>query len=98
MPIKLVMDVHSIQPSVEGNVLNELRMLPCAHDPDRRPQGALLDQLYRIGRVEFRELLLEVTVDIPGIVILRSVLEGNEFVATTVGGNELEFRSLVVEA
>src|ERR1700745_710759 len=97
LPVNFVSDVNGIQSGVQRDVLYKLRLLPMAGDPDGRTKRPSLHDFDRIRLVELCEVVFEIRVDIPGIVVLGCVFESDEFVSTTVRRNLFEVRLLVKE-
>jgi hypothetical protein len=75
VPIDVIGYVDTIEIRVKADVLNEFGVLPRTNDPDRGPNRSLLDQLNGVGFIQNRNVLLEVGVDVPCVVVFRSVLE-----------------------
>src|SRR5579862_5576605 len=68
-----------------------------AGDPDGCANGPSLDDFDGIRLVELCEMLFEISVDIPCIVVLGGVFEADEFVPTTIWRDLFEVRVLVVK-
>ena len=98
VPVDLIANINTIETGVKRNVLDELGLLPVPNDPNRGTNRPFFDDLNRIGLVEIRVVVLEISIDVPGIVVFRRVLECDEFIPASVGRDFFEIRALVIEA
>src|SRR3981189_3143584 len=81
VPVDVVDYVDGVGVGVEGDVLNDLRALPGTGDPDDGAHWVVRDEFDGVDLVDGGHVIEGTGVDVPGVVVLREVVEGLELVA-----------------
>src|SRR5438132_14228898 len=82
VPVGLHLDVHARNPAVDRDVLHECRVLKMLLDPNHGAQRPALDEPYFVSLVQVPMLVLEISIDVPGIPALGLVYKRLQQVPT----------------
>src|SRR3954468_720083 len=97
VPIDFVTDIDPIESSIQADVLHEPGMLPTSSHTNRGSHWPGFLQCDGIRFVESCEVIFEICVDVPGVVVFGRVLKCLQLIAAASGGDRFELRALVIK-